>query len=219
MSGAKKAGGWDVGQLAFLFGGFALVVSLGSLFFVRQHVTHLEDDVLELKAENEKLKAKMNDSERAVMEALAMRLDGLRQDLGLPEDAPQTPSAEPFSDELVRMIGKPARSGAEIRVRVPAAAMKAVLENVSSLAAEVSVTPAVKDQKPDGFAIFEMREGGIAPALGFEQGDVIHAVNGLPFRTSDEILAVYDKVGGADRIEFDVSRGGQPLKLVVEVGS
>lgn len=211
--------GFDIGQLAFLFGGFALVVSMGSLFFVRKHVTHLEDDVLALKAENEKLKAKMNDSERAVMEALALRLDGLREDLGLPSDAPDSPSAQPYAEDVIRGIGRPARTGDEIHVTVPADAMKAVLDNVSSLAAEVSVTPAVKDQKPDGFAIFEVREGGLVPALGFEQGDVIHAVNGMPFRTSDEILAVYDKVASAKRIEFEISRSGRPMKLVLEVGS
>jgi hypothetical protein len=41
----------------------------------------------------------------------------------------------------------------------------------------------------------------------------------MPFRTSDEILAVYDKVASAKRIEFEISRAGRPMKLVLEVGS
>lgn len=215
-------------ELSFVVSGFAAVVAVSSLVYTRNNAAPLADRVRNLEAQNETLKTELRNTERDLMLALANRMEGLCVDLGgSPEKCGGGPeqegTAQPFPDELIRKIGTPARSdganGAQFTTRVPVDVLKAVLENVAMLAAEVSIAPTAKDGRPEGFQLFEIREGGLAPAVGFHQGDVIRKVNGMPFTSTEQVVQVYDKLTGATRIEFDVQREGKPVTIVVEAGA
>ena len=215
-------------EVSFVVSGFAAVIVVSSLLYTRNHAVPLEDRVRNLEAQNETLKTELRNTEREVMLTVANRMEELCVDLGgSPEKCGAGPEAEgaavPFPEELIRQIGTPAKTanakGAQFTTKVPVEVLKAVLENVAMLAAEVSIAPTAKDGRPEGFQLFEIREGGLAPAVGFQQGDVIRKVNDMPFTSTEQVVQVYDKLTGATRIVFDVAREGKDVTIVVEAGT
>lgn len=207
-------------RFALVASGLALVVSLFGLWQTKQSLVAITDHELKLEADNAALQKRINDEEKNVMLAIANRLDGLRADLGLPaagETNDPTADAKPYADDLISKIALPEKKGAEIHTKVPADVAAAVLGTPLNLAAEVSLSPVAKNKKPDGFSLFEIRQGGLAPALGFEKGDVIHAVNGKSMRSTDEIAAAWPELQAARTFTFDISREGRPMKVVVDV--
>jgi S1-C subfamily serine protease len=206
-------------QLALPMAGAALVISVLSMLSVRKQFSEMTDRTLKLEADNEVLHKRLQDEEKNVMGALSAQMESLRSDLGIPPStgAGGNVDAKPYDDALISKVGKPETTGTRTLVTVPADVAKAVFEHPENLAGEVSISPVAKNKRPDGFSLFELRQGGLGTALGFEQGDVIHALNGMPFRTSDEILAAFDKAQMAPSLSFDITRKEKPLTVVVEI--
>jgi regulator of sigma E protease len=55
-------------------------------------------------------------------------------------------------------------------------------------------------------------EGSPAAKAGFKEGDILVSMNGQPFKDSDKAVD-FVKATGANPIEFEITRLGQPLKL------
>ena len=208
-------------RFALVASGLALIVALFGLWQTKQSLVAITDHELKLESDNAALQKRVNDEEKNVMLALANRFESLYSDLGMKvpgaDDKGPLADAKPYEDSLISKIPIPEKKPGVTHVAVPADVAATVLGTPLNLAAEVSLSPSVKNRKPDGFALFEVRSGGLAPALGFEQGDVVHAVNGKPFRTTEEIAAAWDELKDAKKFTFDLDRGGKPMKLVVDI--
>lgn len=210
-------------DIAFVLSGFATVIAVSCLVFVRKQNSALADRVLTLEAKQAKLEAHVDDSEKQTMLAMSNEMQALCTEL-FPNDPSKCSGAEAegeaplYPPEMIALIGKPETKGGEIHVHAAPDVLTTVQHHPGSLANDVSILPAVKEGKPAGYTLSDVRDGGLAAALGFRKGDVIAKIDGKPFTNSDEILADWDAIGAdAKKITFDGTRDGKPLSVVVEI--
>lgn len=67
-----------------------------------------------------------------------------------------------------------------------------------------------------GFLVRQIQPGSLYEKLGLKVGDVIRKVNGNDINSVDEVLRLYQELGGVDAvadIELEVLRGGRPEQL------
>lgn len=131
----------------------------------------------------------------------------------LGDDRAQTGEPEPEED-----AGVLDKSGAGDEVEtIDRSEVLGCLEDTDKLARQVRIVPSVQDGEQDGFRIHGVRPGSVHDRLGLKNGDVIHGINGQPIDTPDKALQAYARVKEAERLELDVSRGGERRKLTLRV--
>ena len=67
-----------------------------------------------------------------------------------------------------------------------------------------------------GFLVRQIQPGSLYEKLGLKVGDVIRKVNGSDINSVDEVLRLYQELGGVDAaadVELEVLRGGRPEEL------
>lgn len=67
-----------------------------------------------------------------------------------------------------------------------------------------------------GFLVREVQPGGMYEKLGVRTGDVIRSVNGQQVNTMDDVMKIYQQLGGlqnAGNVSIEVSRGGRSEHL------
>jgi general secretion pathway protein C len=67
-----------------------------------------------------------------------------------------------------------------------------------------------------GFLVREIQPGSVYEKLGMRVGDVIRSVNGQPINNMDEVMKLYQQLGGVNQIgniAIEVSRGGRSESL------
>src|SRR5690606_21985836 len=81
----------------------------------------------------------------------------------------------------------------------------------------VRIVPAMRSGKPDGFKLYAIQPGSLPAAIGLENGDTLHRVNGHELSSPERALTAYHELRGADRFEIELTRAGEPLLLRVAV--
>lgn len=67
-----------------------------------------------------------------------------------------------------------------------------------------------------GFLVREIQPGSVYEKLGIRPGDVIRSVNGQPLNNMEEVMKLYQQLGGVNRVEdvsIEVMRGGRTESL------
>jgi len=67
-----------------------------------------------------------------------------------------------------------------------------------------------------GFLVREVQPGGMYEKLGVRVGDVIRSVNGQPVNTMDDVMRIYQQLGGlqsAGNVSVEVTRAGRSENL------
>ena len=73
------------------------------------------------------------------------------------------------------------------------------------------IVPSIRNGKPNGFKLFAIRPGTICRLLGLQNGDTVHAINGLALASPSAALDAVKKVGKARKLTVELTRRGQPL--------
>lgn len=74
-----------------------------------------------------------------------------------------------------------------------------------------------RDGKPFGFEISAVRAGSAYAKLGFRNGDIVVAVNGLALISEERAREIYAKLKAANQIAFDIERGGRRDRIVIYI--
>lgn len=74
-----------------------------------------------------------------------------------------------------------------------------------------------RDGKPFGFELSAIRTGSVYAKLGFKNGDIVFAVNGLEMISEQRAREIYAKLKAADQIAFDIERSGQRDRIVIYI--
>jgi type II secretory pathway component PulC len=82
---------------------------------------------------------------------------------------------------------------------------------------EIRVRPRFEAGQPVGFVIYNIAPGGIFERMGLENGDVIAAVNGRPFESSQPVAEFYNAIHDGGSLSFDISRADRKKDLHVEI--
>jgi S1-C subfamily serine protease len=67
-----------------------------------------------------------------------------------------------------------------------------------------------------GFLVREVQPDGLYAKLGVRVGDVVRSINGQPVNTMDDVMKVYQQLGGvgqASAVSIDVTRAGENKSL------
>ena len=102
--------------------------------------------------------------------------------------------------------------------RITSSGRNELIGNVAGVRRDTKPTPFFSDGKFAGMRLSAMAPGSIGPSCGFEVGDIVRTVNGIEPTIAkwDELEAVLRKT---NRIEIELLRGREALKLSIEVGS
>jgi hypothetical protein len=100
-------------------------------------------------------------------------------------------------------------------IKVKREVIDKVLANPTSVARGARVVPSVKNGKPNGFKLYAIRPSSLYARLGFENGDTLHSVAGMPLDSAENALNVYTRVRHLKKksLEVEISRRGKPMTL------
>lgn len=87
--------------------------------------------------------------------------------------------------------------------------LNAELKDFSKLLMQAQVLPHMQNGKPDGFIINNIAAGSLYQKIGLMNGDVIQMVNGVPIRSMEQAMTLYQQLRTAPQIEISVLRQGQ----------
>lgn len=92
-----------------------------------------------------------------------------------------------------------------------------VLANTTALATSARFVPWIKDGKPSGFKLYNIRQNSIFSKIGMQNADLIKTINGLDMSTPDKALEAYTKLKSASHLTVTVERGGQNVTLDYQI--
>lgn len=125
--------------------------------------------------------------------------------------APAAPPAAPSGDPLMAEMEKGVKKINENTYEVQRATVDSLLSNMSVLSRAARIVPEIKDGKAAGFRLFSVRPDGPFAKIGFQNGDVISAINGLDMSSPDKALEVYTKLRSASHLSVGMERNGQKV--------
>jgi type II secretory pathway component PulC len=79
------------------------------------------------------------------------------------------------------------------------------------------IVPSMRDGAPNGFKLYAIRPGSALAAIGLVNGDTVHRINDLRLDTADGAMEVYTKTRVSDHFDIELTRQGQPHRIVVLV--
>jgi general secretion pathway protein C len=121
--------------------------------------------------------------------------------------APSAPPGDPLMAEMEKGVKKINENNYEVQ----RATVDSLLGNMSVLSRAARIVPELKDGKAAGFRLFSVRPDGPFAKIGFQNGDVISAINGLDMSSPDKALEVYTKLRSASHLSVGMERNGQKI--------
>lgn len=131
-------------------------------------------------------------------------------------------SGGPVIDAQGRVLGINTRVSGRLSMAVPSATVDRFVARISSAGARaflglsgvLATLPTI--ERPTGFVITEIANGSPAEQAGMLLGDVILAIAGTQIVDQESIPAAMLRVHPGERIDLDITRGGQPRTVQLE---
>jgi len=108
-------------------------------------------------------------------------------------------------------------SQAEPSARLDRKEVDSALPDYSHLMQQVRVRPKFEGGRPIGFVIYSIEPGSIFARMGLMDGDVITAMNGRSFETSQPVVDFYDALKQGGTVSLDINRDDSSQKLNFEI--
>ncbi|HLM48396.1 MAG TPA: type II secretion system protein GspC, partial [Myxococcaceae bacterium] len=86
--------------------------------------------------------------------------------------------------------------------------LDAVLANPNQLLMQARVIPSHQ-----GFKMFSIRPDSLYARIGLQNGDVLQRINGLTINNVQDGLMAFHKLRESPRIELEVERNGQSMRM------
>jgi S1-C subfamily serine protease len=103
---------------------------------------------------------------------------------------------------------------------VPKALRDAIVDDPMTVYTTARIVPAIKDGKQEGFKIYAIRAESIFAALGFANGDMLNAIDGISLADDgkdDKTFDTYQRLTKDAKITVSLTRRGKPLTLTYTV--
>ena len=91
------------------------------------------------------------------------------------------------------------------------------LDNPEHLLTDARLLPNIKNNKQEGFKMFEVKRGGIYESLGLRNGDILLRVNELEISNPEVAIQAMTALKGMDKINLDIIRNGEKLSMNYEI--
>jgi general secretion pathway protein C len=90
-------------------------------------------------------------------------------------------------------------------------------DNMSALLTQASAIAELRDGRPAGFRLFQIRADSLFTRLGLQDGDVVQRVNGRAIADPAALLGFLARLKTEPRVALDIVRGDAPRTLVYEL--
>jgi general secretion pathway protein C len=91
------------------------------------------------------------------------------------------------------------------------------VDNMSGLLTQLRAVPEVREGRPAGFRLFQVRGDGLFARLGLRDGDVVQRVNGQEVGEPSALLGFLQRLRSEPRVALDIVRGDAPRTLVYDL--
>src|SRR5438128_76387 len=123
-------------------------------------------------------------------------------------ETPETPAA-PADDRI--------RRTAENAFIVDRREVAGAVDNMSGLMTQLRAVAEVREGRPAGFRLFQIRDDSLFAKLGLRNGDVVERVNGTQVADPTALLAFLQRLRTEPRVALDIVRGDAPRTLVYDL--
>src|SRR5207249_643681 len=96
---------------------------------------------------------------------------------------------------------------------IPKKILEEALADLGRLATRIHIVPSFKNGVCTGFKLFSIVPDSLFAQVGLQNGDVIRRINGYELNSPEKALEIYQRLRDATRIELEIERGGEPLRL------
>jgi len=91
------------------------------------------------------------------------------------------------------------------------------LDGMSGLMTQLRAVAEVRDGRPAGFRLFQIRNDSLFARLGLRDGDVVQRVNGRQIAEPAALLGFLDRLKHEPRVALDIVRADAPRTLVYDL--
>ena len=184
-------------------------------------VTELHDARIELQASAAELR-----TATATMQEAARTLERRATTVNILDMMPPPPPAPPAPSQINPPLpptslvpGTPPAvdCAEEGRCTIARGEFDRLFNSSPELMRQARVIPSIKDGKSQGMKLYAIRGGSFPAAIGFKNGDLLTAINGLPMTDPEAALGAYGALRRADTLKFSIERKGQPVTLTLEI--
>src|SRR5205823_1808806 len=124
-------------------------------------------------------------------------------------ETPAPPAAAPLDDRI--------RRTAENAFIVDRREVAGAVDNLSGLMTQLRAVAEVRDGRPAGFRLFQIRDDSLFARLGLRDGDVVQRVNGAEVAEPAALLGFLQRLKTEPRVALDIVRGATPRTLVYDL--
>ena len=124
--------------------------------------------------------------------------------------APAEEAAEATDRERIRRTGENAWV-------VDRRELAGTVDNMSGLMTQLRAVAEVRDGRPAGFRLFQIRDDSLFARLGLHDGDVVQRVNGAAIGEPAALLSFLQRLRTEPRVALDIVRGDAPRTLVYDL--
>jgi len=91
------------------------------------------------------------------------------------------------------------------------------VDNMSGLMTQLRAVAEVREGRPAGFRLFQIRDDSLFAKLGLQNGDVVERVNGAQIADPTALLGFLQRLRTEPRVALDIVRGDAPRTLVYDL--
>jgi general secretion pathway protein C len=114
------------------------------------------------------------------------------------------------ADERIRRLGENA-------FIVDRRELAGATDGMSGLMTQLRAVAEVRDGRPAGFRLFQIRDDSLFARLGLRDGDVVRRVNGAEIGEPAALLGFLQRLRTEPRVALDIVRGDAPRTLVYDL--
>jgi general secretion pathway protein C len=122
----------------------------------------------------------------------------------------RNPTAENPGSQFARRIG----SGSYV---VDQARLQQAIANPGQMMTDARLRPNVTNGKQEGFALSEVKPGGIYQSLGLQDGDILLRINDYDISNPERALQAFTALRGLDRVQIDLIRSGSKMTMTYQI--
>ncbi|HEY0132817.1 MAG TPA: hypothetical protein VGB85_02020 [Nannocystis sp.] len=176
-------------------------------------VTELHDARIELQASAAELR-----TATATMQEAARTLERRATTVNILDMIPPPPAPPLPPTPLTAEGSQPAVDCAEEgRCTIARGELERLISNPSDLMRQARIIPSIKDGQAQGLKLYAIRSTSFPAAIGFKNGDLLTAINGLEVRDTDATMKAYSALRNARALDFTIERKGQPVTLTLKI--
>lgn len=140
--------------------------------------------------------------------------------MGIEKLRSSAPDAERTASEPGKQAARPASSTPRADTATQTISRDLIQDNINNMAqmmSKVRVMPYMKDGKPEGFRVSQIKEDSLFKSMGFQNGDVIRNINGQDILSAEDMMKAYNSLKDSSSFSITILRNNQPKTLNLRV--